>query len=948
MRMLRSAFGAVALAAVALAACQPAAKTPPPAKTGLSIAPLSFTERTLPNGLRVYAMPDGSTASASVEVRYDVGGRDDPPGRSGFAHLFEHIMFKATANTPAEFFDRLTEDVGGINNASTSDDYTNYFETVPANHLERILWAEAQRMGSLVVDADNFKSEREVVKEEFRQSVLSSPYGKLFYLYLPQAFYDVHPYGRSVIGSIKDLDAATIEDVRQFHAAYYRPDNAVLVVSGNFDPKQLDAWVDTYFASIAKPARPLDRTQVTEPKRAAPKSVTVYEPNVPLPAVAISYLGPDARSPDYAAWIMMDAILSRGQSSRLYQSLVYEKKLASQVMTFQSDNQTRSAYSLIAILSEGKSPDDGVAALKAEIAKLRDADVSAAELDEARNELITAVLRGRETSDGRAGELAANVVLRGDPKAGDAMLAKLQTITAADIRAFAQKLLDDTSAVTIRYLPEGMADKGVKSDTIAASPKTEAKAISIPAADIPTYALAAEDKREKPPEPGQPIQAKIPGASEKMLANGLRVIVANKPGLPLISANLRMGAGAGLDPIGKAGLAAMTADVAQRGTETRSATDIARQVESLGADLSAHADADGSAVSVSTRSDKAADVFAILADIVQHPAFKDEELDRARQETLDGLKVQLASPRGLGQRAMSRLLFGDDRYGKVATPKSIASITATDIADFAKAHWSPRGAVLVIAGDITPEAGFKLAEDAFGGWTREITAAAKLQPATVPMGPRAVAIDMPRMGQAFVAYGLQGPARRDGDYVAALLATEVLGGGYSSRLNRKIRIEKGLSYGAYANFGARVSAPPLLAYAQTRNDAVGQVVKLAADELTKIGAEPIPAAELDARKAVLIAGFGRSVETTSGLAGELGELAQFGLPLRQLQSYQADVAAVTPDQAYAAAKQRFVLANANLVVVGDASVFWPALKAERPKAERIPAKDLNLDSPTLK
>ncbi len=201
----------------------------------------------------MYSLPDADTASVSVAVWYDVGSKNDPPGRSGFAHLFEHLMFKSTADMPPENMDRLTEDVGGYNNASTADDYTDYYETVPANHLQSVLWAEAERMGSLVVDKASFQSERAVVEEELRQRVLAQPYGRLFYLYLSQANFHVHPYGRPGIGSIQDLQAATLNDVKAFHAAYYRPDNAILVVSGNFQQQQLDAWVDQYFGPLKSP-----------------------------------------------------------------------------------------------------------------------------------------------------------------------------------------------------------------------------------------------------------------------------------------------------------------------------------------------------------------------------------------------------------------------------------------------------------------------------------------------------------------------------------------------------------------------------------------------------------------------------------------------------------------------------------------------------------------------
>ena len=324
LKFLRAAL-LIAIAAVPTAALsQPA----PTSAAGLAVPPLKYTERTLANGLRVYSIPDPSSPNVSVQVWYDVGSKDDPAGRSGFAHLFEHLMFKATRNMVTEQFDRLTEDVGGFNNASTYDDFTNYYEVVPANHLQRILWAEAERMGSLVVEPGFFASERDVVKEELRSRVLAAPYGKLFYLYTPQVSYSTHPYGRPGIGSIADLDAATIDDVRAFHATYYRPDNAVLVVAGRFDQAQLDRWVDQYFAPIARPGAAIPRVKVTEPPRSASRRYTVYEPNTPLPAVLLTYPLPPAFSDDAAVMEVADAILSSGRSSRFYQSLVYSKRLA--------------------------------------------------------------------------------------------------------------------------------------------------------------------------------------------------------------------------------------------------------------------------------------------------------------------------------------------------------------------------------------------------------------------------------------------------------------------------------------------------------------------------------------------------------------------------------------------------------------------------------------------
>src|SRR6185437_1151261 len=239
---------------------------------------LKFTDRTLANGMRVLAAPDRSSPTVAIQVWYHVGSKDDPPNRSGFAHLFEHIMFKSTKNMKSEMMDRLTEDVGGFNNAFTNDDVTVYFEVVPSNYLETLIWAEADRLSGLNVDDANFKSERDVVKEEYRQSVLAPPYGRFEYLLQQKSFLE-HPYKRPTIGSIEDLDAASLKDVQDFHSTFYQPDNATLVVVGDFDSKQLDAWVDKYFAPIEKPSRPLPRVQVKEPPRKSETRLTDYGSN---------------------------------------------------------------------------------------------------------------------------------------------------------------------------------------------------------------------------------------------------------------------------------------------------------------------------------------------------------------------------------------------------------------------------------------------------------------------------------------------------------------------------------------------------------------------------------------------------------------------------------------------------------------------------------------------
>src|SRR6267378_2847470 len=413
---------------------------------------LKFSDRKLPNGLRVLSAPDRSSPTVAIQVWYHVGSKDDPQSRSGFAHLFEHIMFKSTRNMKSEMMDRLTEDVGGFNNAFTADDETVYYEVVPSNYLETLLWAEGDRLSGLNVDDANFKSERDVVKEEYRQSVLAPPYGRFEYLLQAKSFLQ-HPYKRPTIGSIEDLDAATLKDVQDFHSTYYRPDNATLVVVGDFDQKQLDAWVDKYLAPIQKPSAPLPRVQTKEPPRTAEMRFTEYGRN-DLPAVGLTYLTPRQADADSDALRVADAILSAGESSRLYHALVYEQQLAAEADANAEVREDASLFVLTAILSEGKKPEEAERSLLAEIKKMQDSPVSAAELEKAKNQIITDQLRQRETSNGKALALGEAAVLLGDPARVNTDHERLRAVTAGDVQRVAKKYLTDANRLVLYYLPE--------------------------------------------------------------------------------------------------------------------------------------------------------------------------------------------------------------------------------------------------------------------------------------------------------------------------------------------------------------------------------------------------------------------------------------------------------------------------------------------------------------
>jgi zinc protease len=441
------------------------AADPEAAKPAVSVPPLPFQHETLPNGLEIYSVEDHSSPTVAVQVWYHVGSKDDPAQRSGFAHLFEHMMFKGNEHLTPDTFDNLTENIGGENNAYTAADVTVYHEVVPSNYLQPILWAEAERMSSLALNEANFNSERDVVKEEYRQRILANPYGE-FYLNTLKNSYTVHPYKRPGIGNIAELDASKLPEVRAFHATFYRPDNATLVVVGDFQPNELHGWVEKYFGAIKKPAGKIPRVTAKEPPRKEDRQIVEYSPKAPLPAIAVTYLAPSIRSADAPALQLADEILSGGESSRLYQSLVYEQQIA-QRASFDADlNQDLGLLTLRMILASGKSPADALKALHEQIDKILQTGVTAAELEKAKNRFLTGKLLERETDNGRASALGEAAVIYGDPNRVNTDLAKLQAVTAPEIKEVLGRYLSGKKKVVLEYLPESMK---------AAKPAKEAK-----------------------------------------------------------------------------------------------------------------------------------------------------------------------------------------------------------------------------------------------------------------------------------------------------------------------------------------------------------------------------------------------------------------------------------------------------------------------------------------
>ncbi|HEV2489469.1 MAG TPA: pitrilysin family protein [Candidatus Acidoferrales bacterium] len=420
---------------------------------------LVIQSHTLPNGLRILMAEDHHVPVVNLQVWYHVGSKDEKPGHTGFAHLFEHLMFKGSAHVGPDEHSRIVEAIGGFDNAYTNDDVTVFWETFPSNGLDRVLWLEADRLGSLNVDDANFKSEREVVKEERRLRVDNSPYGRI-QEDLYDAAFTVHPYHHTTIGSMADLDNSTVEDVRAFHNTYYRPNNATMVIVGDFDPAQALAWAEKYFDGIPRSPQPIPRVTVQEPPQTAERRVTKSYPGVPLPAVVEGFKMPARFSPESYPLEQASKILAAGESSRLYQTLVYQQRISVAAFGFGNFTEDPNLFWVAAIMNPGQTADAGEKALDGVLAQMKSQPVSTQELGKVKNQAISDFILGRETDQEKADAIGAAAVIGKNPNLVNTELARYEAVTAAAIQHAADAYFSPEHETVLFYLPPAQSKTG--------------------------------------------------------------------------------------------------------------------------------------------------------------------------------------------------------------------------------------------------------------------------------------------------------------------------------------------------------------------------------------------------------------------------------------------------------------------------------------------------------
>lgn len=905
--MPKSARLAIAALAAALAAVPLAAgAAPDPA--------LRTRVTTLDNGLTVLTLPDPTTPAVSVQMWVKVGSRDEAR-YTGLAHLFEHMMFRGTDRIGPQDHFRFLNRYGARVNGYTSFDQTVYYETLPSSQLDLALWLEAERMGRLKINEDYFAAEREVVKEERRKNYLNRPFGKLAETLYATA-YSVHPYRWLPIGNMPHLDAAGIDELKAFFQTYYVPNNAALVVVGDIEHAALLAKAKEYFGSVPRRPDP-PRVTAVEPPMTEPRSVEITD-RAPSPLVLIAYHAPSDKDPDAMALDVLARIMSSGQSSRLYRHLVNGKEIAVNVNCYNSSKEQAGLFVLSAVLKPDVTVEDGLAALQEEVRLIAEKGIEPAELEKARNQVLAGYVRAAETVQSRADALGYAAVILGDANRVNTDRARLRTLTAEQVVAVAKRVLRDSNRVSLTVRPDPEPPPAAES-TSDQSAKTEEKVVDQPP--------PPEMPRGQRPRP-----AELPAPAMRKLANGLQVAVFANEAAPSVYLSFNTTVGAQNDPADMAGLAYCTFNTMRRGTDALSGDEIAELIDSRAMSLSANVGHEDSSLRIWTLREHLEQAAEILAQIAQKPTFPEKEVA--------GFVGRAAAQQAIGERdsgtlagrAFSQAVYGQSYLARPAdgTSKSLKRITREAVADFHKRLVVPAGGTLVFAGDVTPESAFDLAERWFGQWQGAAEAVAAPAP-PASEASRIILVDKPDASQSEIRIGqIVNLSRNDADYAQARLLSQLFGESFSGRLNRTIRIQKGLTYGARGYFDVNARDSVFLMSTFTRTDRTVAAVEAAIAELAALRTSPVTPDELESARDTLIGQFQMGLETAGQAADRWWNLQVWGLPTSWYTEYQRQIVQTEDPATLTAAIDRIDPARLVIVVVGRAGEIKEALEKVAP------------------
>ncbi len=866
----------------------------------------------LDNGLEVILVRDTTAPTVAVDIWYKVGSANDPEGKSGFAHLFEHMMFEGSPHIPNNGMDDLLEPVGGSSNAYVGKDYTAYYETVPSHQLPLALWIEADRMGGLDVTQKNLDNQRAIVIEELQRSYDNRPYGTAVKALITIP-YSYEPYKRPAIGNIDDVNAARIEDVIDFHRRYYVPNNATLVVAGDIDFDITMAMIEDLFGPIPRGDDPPALPDFVPVDQEEAEFITIEDPFINIPALLVAYEIPPLIHEDYPALNVLSRVLSVGDSSRLAKRLVDTGK-ALQADAWIDGNRGPGYFAFILLANVGVDLAELESAAYEELQTIIDEGLPQEELDKVIAGIRSRNILGLETALGLAESVHSVNYFTGDPQAVFTGINRYQSVTSEDIQRVAAQYLEESDRHVFNVV-ETDAEAPPPVEPYAAEDAVEAE---------PDYRYVI--KQDEPPPPLDSNEFNFPTISENILDNGLEVVVIEQPNMPIISLDVYFVGGSTAQPKDLPGTAGITGYLISRGTETRSAQDIASAIEQVGGAVNSVGSSDFLQLGVFALIEDSDLAFDLLADMTLNANFPENEFERERAEWISSLEAGMAQPSFVAGRIYDNRLYGSDHgYGNLYTFESLEAITRDDIVAFYHSRRQPDNAVLIIAGAITTEEGLAYAEQHFSDW--EGSADSPSYPSLPEnSGQQILLVDRPGSTQAEFRLGNIGIQGASLDYFPARVMNHVLGGTFSSRLVQNIREEKGYTYSIGSGFSYPADIGNFRVSAAVRNDVIAATLEEVFKEIDRIQTVPLTDEEINDARDGIVGEWVFGLETYQDFVEAVASYKLRGVELDRLNKWLGHIKAVTKDDVLDIANTYIHPENFIIVVVGDASEIQEQLE----------------------